>query len=69
MSTRKIGERFDFEGVELEVVEEWSCQGCYFDNHLVKCQMSRNQRIHVGSCGPHFREDDTSVIFKEVKKL
>lgn len=67
MKTRKIGERFDFEEVTLEVVENWSCQGCIFDNHLVSCHMDHHIRDEFGPCGPHFRDDEKSIIFKEIE--
>lgn len=67
MKTRKIGERFDFEEVTLEVVENWSCQGCIFDNIIVGCYMDHHIRDKFGPCGPHLRDDKKSVIFKEIE--
>ena len=63
---RKIGERFDFGGVTLEVVESGSCKECYFFKGGIRCE-GYNGEIN-GSCGPFNRCDGKSVIFKEVKE-
>ncbi len=58
---RKIGERFDFKGVMLEVVEQDGCEGCYF-NLTDDC--IKDYDI-LGSCvtsKPH----GNLVIFKKV---
>jgi hypothetical protein len=59
---RKIGEKFDFGGETLEVVEQRGCEGCYFDHR--DCSLIRNTR---GKCSIS-RLDGISVIFKRVDK-
>jgi hypothetical protein len=59
---RKIGEIFvDEDGVSLEVVAEYGCDGCYYDNN--ECF----DAFKCGMCAPRFREDGNSVIFKKVE--
>ena len=61
---RKIGEVFDYEGVNLEVVESRSCRGCYFFNGFRYC----DEIIEVtGDCVPYYRHDRTSVNFQKVE--
>lgn len=57
---KKIGERFEYEGVTLEVVNEldFSCEKCFF--YPVKCDNI--------CCFPHNRKDGESVCFKVVEK-
>ena len=59
---RKIGERFYYYGVTLEVVNHLDCEGCYFFT-LVNCDNS-----FCGECHSFNRTDKKLVIFKEVKK-
>lgn len=61
---RKIGERFDYNGVTLEICPKKSCKGCYlmFKNVCIK------YLDMAGYCGSSSRSDNTSIIFKEVKK-
>lgn len=72
--TRPIGTRFNYNGVELEVVENTLapdnfCGGesdpCYFWNECAK----RNYDIVKcrGCCGDFTRTDGKDVYFKEVK--
>ena len=56
---RKVGERFDYNGVTLEVVNQIGCEGCYFYT-LVKCDK------FVGECYHMDRTDKKPVIFKAV---
>ena len=56
---RRIGERFDFKGKTLEVVEEIDgCENCYFEKY--------------GRCDGAWvctgRSDGKSIIFKRVNK-
>ena len=64
---RKIGERFDFFGVKLEVIEgeEDSCKGCY----LCGTQICGYECIinFLGYCASSEREDGNDVIFKKVE--
>ena len=64
---RQIGEKFDFLGVKLEVIEgeEYSCEGCYLcDTPLCGCDIITN---FIGSCAYSEREDKKDVIFKKVE--
>lgn len=54
----KIGETFEFEWKELEVIKSKSCDGCFFDNARDFCS--------AYSCYPHERQDEISVNFKEI---
>lgn len=62
---RKIGERFEYQGVTLEVCPEHSkincCDGCYFSDKVCHRILSK-----TGKCDQ--RDDNKSVIFKEVTK-
>ena len=65
---RKIGERFDFFGVKLEVVKEkyCSCERCYFHEEKIHC--TRNSITNaVGRCNAFNRDDLNFVIFKKVE--
>ena len=65
--TRPIGEKFDYEGVTLEVEEEKeiTCKGCYFINSKV-CLTGEAQYI-AGYCFSSVREDGKDIIFKKVE--
>jgi hypothetical protein len=60
LEEKKIGERFEYEGVTLEVVNEldFSCEKCFF--YLGKCDNV--------CCFPHKRKDGESVCFRVVAK-
>ena len=62
---RQIGERFDYKGVTLEVVESGACKGCHFFNGFLHCE---EHDIEVtGDCGPINRSDGKSVKFHKVE--
>ena len=65
--TRPIGEKFNYEGDMLEVVEEGeiTCKGCYFIDSKV-CLIGEAQDIS-GYCFSSVREDKKDVIFKKVE--
>ena len=65
--TRPIGEKFDYEGVRLEVVEEKeiTCKGCYFIGSRA-CLTGEVQDI-AGYCFSSVREDGNDVTFKKVE--
>lgn len=65
--TRQIGEKFDYEGDMLEVVEEGeiTCKGCYFIDSK-SCLTGDAQDI-AGYCFSSVREDGKDVIFKKVE--
>lgn len=64
---REVGERFDYNGTTLEVVEAtmghhlYPCCDCYF---LLICSCYKYMYI-TGKCGN--RDDKREVYFKEVK--
>ena len=58
-----VGEIIDFCGVKLEVVEETSCEGCFFCD---KCFLQLD--VFIGQCSSLSRFDRKSVIYKIVKK-
>lgn len=62
---RKVGERFECKGKTLIVVENThgTCDGCYFDEDDVDCYNES------GACAKHFREDQKSIIFRQLKKF
>ena len=61
---RQIGEKFDFGGVTLEVVESGPCKGCFFfvNGSNIYCK-GFNGEINGHCIG---RSDGKSVIFKKV---
>ena len=62
---RQIGERFDYKGVTIEVVESGACKGCHFFNGFLHCE---EHDIDVtGDCGPVGRSDGRSVKFQKVE--
>ena len=65
---RKIGERFIYDGVTLEVdmLKNGLCKGCYFYGGYIKCQ-NREVRNTIGTCSPFSRNDVKNVIFKKVE--
>ena len=62
---RPIGDKFDFVGVTLEVVESSACKGCYFFKSTVYCDGYKNEA--VGDCGTDGRSDRKSVKFKKIE--
>lgn len=66
MITRKIGERFNYEGVTLEVVEGKSCSGCYFKG---TCHYDDKASSASGNCVSMSRADGKSVVFVPVDTL
>ena len=62
---KNIGEKFDFGGFTLEVVESGSCNGCYFFKGRIHCEGYNNEI--AGACGPFNRCDRKSVKFQKVE--
>ena len=62
---RQIGERFDFGGVTLEVVESGACKGCLFFKGFLHCD-GHDMEV-TGDCGPVNRSDNKSVKFLKVE--
>ena len=65
--TRPIGEKFDYDGVTLEVVEEGeiTCKGCYFIDSK-SCLTGETQDV-AGYCFSSVRKDKKDVIFKKLE--
>ena len=63
---RKVGEKFSFDDITLEVVETMDCKGCYFNGMGLKCSYQIIRYI-IGGCSQYSREDETNVIFKKVE--
>ena len=65
--TRPIGEKFDYEGTTLEVVEKGDarCADCFFDD-LIFCRFEEVVDI-TGYCSSSKREDKKEVIFNEAE--
>ena len=62
---RQIGERFDYDGVTLEVVESGACKGCLFFKGFLHCE--EHDMEVTGDCGPVNRSDGKSVKFQNVE--
>ena len=62
---RKVGERFDYKGKTLKVIESEKdfCCGCYFRGWC--CIYSKEV---TGFCSRRSRTDYKDVIFKEIEK-
>lgn len=62
MEYHEIGERFEYNGVVLEVVKRDNCKDCFFRDR-VECGVMSPMR-----CSPDKRNDDTSIIYKLVEQ-
>ena len=62
MEYHKIGERFEYDGVVLEVVKRDNCIDCFFRDR-VECGVMSPMR-----CSSDIRNDDTSIIYKLVEQ-
>ena len=62
MEYHEIGERFEYDGVVLEVVKRDNCEDCFFRGR-VECGVMSPMR-----CSSDIRNDDTSIIYKLVEK-
>ena len=62
---RQIGERFDYKGVTLEVVESGACKGCLFFKGFLHCE--EHDMEVTCDCGPVNRSDGKSVKFQKVE--
>ena len=61
---RPIGDRFEFEGIQLEVIKDTEltfCKECFFSGKKTK------HRHITGGCVKKHRTDGNFVIFKEVE--
>ena len=66
--TRPIGEKFDYDGTTLEVVENKhpSCADCYFGS-ITCCRFDEIIDI-TGDCLFYKRKDRKDVIYKKVEE-
>ena len=62
MEYHEIGERFEYDGVMLEVVKRDNCEDCFFLNSM-KCVIMSHMR-----CNSLLRRDDTSISYKLVEQ-
>ena len=62
MEYHEIGERFEYDGVMLEVVKRDNCEDCFFLNSM-KCGIMSYMR-----CNSLLRRDDTSISYKLVEQ-
>lgn len=62
MEYHEIGERFEYDGVMLEVVKRDNCEDCFFNNRTV-CTSKPPMR-----CTSEWRNDKTSIIYKLVEQ-
>ena len=62
MEYHEIGERFEFNGVVLEVVKRDNCEDCFFNNRT-ECTSKPPMR-----CTSDWRNDKTSIIYKLVEQ-
>lgn len=65
MEYREIGERFEYDGVMLEVIGLTGCRSCYF-NEYGECKLE----LEDGSkrCGIYSRFDNKSISYKLVEQ-
>ena len=64
MEYHEIGERFEYNGVTLEVVKSTTCDGCFFLDHLL-CILEDYPKC----CGIDTRNDKRSISYKLVEQL
>lgn len=60
--TRPIGEVFRCGKVKLKVVENKTCEGCFFDGK--ECYNIYDD--NAGRCYSKYRDDRKNVIFKQI---
>ena len=65
MKELKVGERFS---VTLEIVEQNSCDDCFFGYDDICYNPTYNGWCDGFQCEPKERSDGKNVIFKEVKE-
>ena len=64
MKELKVGERFS---VTLEIIENNSCDGCFFGHDDICYNPTYNGWCDGFQCEPKERSDGKNVIFKEIK--
>lgn len=65
---RKIGEIFTYQGKLYQVVESTKCNDCAFVKSANCIAFIKSANCILGNCSFITRTDNTSVIFKEIKK-
>ena len=63
MEYHKIGERFEFDGVVLEVIQSPGCTSCFFFDNLI-CKLEDEPMY----CGVYTRFNNESISYKLVEK-
>lgn len=63
MEYHEIGERFEFNGVKLEVIQTHGCVGCFFYDRWT-CRLKDYPKY----CGYDTRIDNKAIIYKFVEK-
>ena len=64
MEYHEIGERFEYDGVVLEVVEDYSCERCFFYKESF-CKLIKPLKY----CSLHSRYDNKFIIYKLIEQL
>ena len=67
MEYKKVGETFYDGNDKLEVVEQENCKGCYYDSNFYTGGRPCYPKRYL-MCSPTYREDNKSVIFKQIDK-
>ena len=63
MEYHEIGERFEYNGVTLEVIEDLSCDSCFFKD-LDGCKL----KVKPMYCGSNTRVDNKTISYKLVEQ-
>ena len=63
MEYHKIGERFEFDGVVLEVIQSPGCASCFFFDNLI-CKLEDEPMY----CGVYTRFDNKSISYKLIEQ-
>ena len=80
--TNPVGTRLQLKGYTFEVVENWGCDGCFFNRPLqihtcardsfygifARGGLTFNEAHSLGRCCKDLRTDKKSVIFKLIKQ-
>ena len=64
MEYHEIGERFEYDGVVLEVIEVSGCVSCFFDGGDRECKLKDKPKY----CGIDTRNDKRSISYKLIKQ-
>ena len=63
MEYHKIGEKFEYDGVMLEVIESTDCASCFFDDCRI-CKLKDEPKY----CGVFTRKDNKRIYYKPVEQ-